>query len=215
MGTMKAKPSIEGITNAAALEDLLYQTLETELGGVEVYTAAVEAAARDDLRKEWSKYLKQTRQHVTIARDMLETMGLDPDQETKARVFVRRTAEALVRNIRTAIAESEPKVAQLVAAEAVCQAETKDHLDWELVKELSKRATGDVGKMLRYAVEEVESEEDEHLYHTQGWARELWLDAMGLPAVLPPPEEQKDVETAIGAAKAKNARGPSARRHAD
>jgi len=33
--------------------------------------------------------------------------------------------------------------------------------------------------------------------------------------VLPPPEEQKHVETAIGAAKAKNARGPAARRHPD
>ena len=29
---------------------------------------------------------------------------------------------------------------------------------------------------------------------------------LGLPAVLPPPEEEKDVKTAIGAARAKNAR---------
>jgi hypothetical protein len=52
----------------------------------------------------------------------------------------------------------------------------------------------------------VEEQEDEHLYHTMGWARELWLESLGLPAVLPPPEEQKEVKTAIGAARARNAR---------
>ena len=36
------------------------------------------------------------------------------------------------------------------------------------------------------------------------WHR--YLDALGLPAVLPPPEEEKDVKTAIGAARAKAAR---------
>jgi len=33
-------------------------------------------------------------------------------------------------------------------------------------------------------------------------ARELWLESLGLQAVLPPPEEQKHVKTAIGAAQA-------------
>jgi len=32
------------------------------------------------------------------------------------------------------------------------------------------------------------------------------IQALGLPAVLPPPEEEKNVESAIGAARAKNAR---------
>jgi rubrerythrin len=36
--------------------------------------------------------------------------------------------------------------------------------------------------------------------------RELWIESLGLPAVLPPPEERKKVETAIGAARAENLR---------
>ena len=52
----------------------------------------------------------------------------------------------------------------------------------------------------------MEEEEDEHLYHTMGWARELWLESLGIPAVLPPPEEQKKVTSAIGAARAEQAR---------
>jgi len=214
MGTLRQN-EIEGITNPDALRDLLYQVLESELGGVEIYTAAVEAAVDEDLKKEWKKYLAETKKHVTIARDLLVTIGFDPDAEIPARLFVRRVGETLVGNIEKAIAEADPKTAQLVAAEAVCSAELKDHANWELVKELCKRAKGDTGKMLRYAIDEVESQEDEHYYHTQGWARELWLDAMGLPAALPPPEEKRHVETAIGAAKAKNARGPAARRHTD
>ena len=55
-------------------------------------------------------------------------------------------------------------------------------------------------------VELVEHEQHHHLYHTKGFVRELWIDSLGLPAVLPPPEEMKKVETAIGAARAKNLR---------
>ncbi len=60
--------------------------------------------------------------------------------------------------------------------------------------------------MLQEAYEQVEEEEDEHLYHTMGWARELWIESLGMPAVLPPPEEQKKVKTAIGASRAEQAR---------
>jgi hypothetical protein len=40
-----------------------------------------------------------------------------------------------------------------------------------------------------------------------GWSRELWLQSLGLPAVIPPPEEEKKVKTAIGAARAEQSRG--------
>ena len=65
---------------------------------------------------------------------------------------------------------------------------------------------GDDAKVVKDALKEVEEQEDEHLYHSTGWCRELWIESLGLPAVLPPPEEEKDVKTAIGAARAKKAR---------
>jgi hypothetical protein len=65
---------------------------------------------------------------------------------------------------------------------------------------------GPQGRAIAAAHEDVEDEEDEHLYHTAGWTRELRLQQLGLPAVLPPPEERKDVKTAIGAARAKQGR---------
>jgi len=85
-------------------------------------------------------------------------------------------------------------------------AETKDHLNWELLGEAAKNLSGDEGDALADACEQVEDEEDEHLYHTTGWCRELHLQALGLDAVLPPPEEKKDARTAIEAAEAKQDR---------
>ena len=52
----------------------------------------------------------------------------------------------------------------------------------------------------------MEDQEDEHLSHTTGWSHELWIESLGMPSVLPHPEEQKDVKTAIGAARAKTVR---------
>lgn len=39
-----------------------------------------------------------------------------------------------------------------------------------------------------------------------GWCRELWIESLGMPAALPPPEEMKNVESAIGASRAEQAR---------
>ena len=92
-----------------------------------------------------------------------------------------------------------------MACEAVVIAETKDHLNWELLGKSAARLTGPRAKALKEASAQVEDEEDEHLYHSQGWCRELWIASLGMKAVLPPPEERHHVTTAIGAARAAQA----------
>jgi len=188
------------------IRELLYQALETEIGGVQVYTTAIRCAENDDLKEEWEEYLDQTKNHVTIMEDVLTKLDLDPNEETPGRKVVRNIGEALVQSMEMALAEGKPGAAQLVAAEAVVLAETKDHQNWHLIGEVSKKVKGDVAKILKEAYDEVEHEEDEHYYHTKGWARELWIESLGMKAVLPPPEEVKKVETAIGAARAEKAR---------
>ena len=188
------------------LNELLYQALETELGGVQVYTTALRCAQNDELKEEWEKYLDRTRTHVQIVEDTMTTLGLDLEKETPGREVVRHTGESLVKAMEMALESGEPAAAQLVAAECVVLAETKDHLNWELIGEAAKKATGETAKALKAAHDKVEDEEDEHLYHTTGWTRELWIESLGMKAVLPPPEEEKDVKTAIGAARAKHAR---------
>jgi hypothetical protein len=105
-----------------------------------------------------------------------------------------------------AVKSGEPEAAELVACECVVLAETKDHANWELMAQCAEKAKGIEAKALKEACEEVEDEEDEHLYHSKGWSRELWIASLGMPAVLPPPEEEKSVKTAIGAARAQQSR---------
>ena len=188
------------------VRELLYQAYETELGGVDVYTTALRCVENDDLREEWDKYLEQTKTHVTIVEDVLKKLGLDPNEETPGRKVVRSIGKSLVEAMELALSKGEPGAAQIVAAEAVVLAETKDHQNWHLIGEVMTKVKGETAKVLKEAHEQVEDQEDEHLYHTKGWARELWLESLGMKAVLPPPEEVKDVHTAIGQARAEQSR---------
>jgi rubrerythrin len=186
--------------------ELLLQALETELGGVEVYKTALKCVVNTDLKEELNKYLEQTTHHVEVVRRIFEDLDLDPDTRSVGREVVHDIGAALVAAMQKALASGPPQAAQLVAAECVTLAETKDHLNWELIGQLAENIKGDRSKVLRAAFDEVEGDEDEHLYHSMGWGRELWIQSLGMKAVLPPPEERKDVKTAIGAARAKQAR---------
>ena len=188
------------------VEELLYQALETELGGVEVYKTALRCATNTDLREEWKKYLDETENHVRIVKGVFSQLGLDESTETPGRMVVRHKGEALVKAMEIALQSGDKTAAQLVAAECVVEAETKDHANWELIGEIADEDKGDRKEVLAEAYEQVEEEEDHHLYHTMGWARELWMESLGMTAVLPPPEEQKKVKTAIGASRAAQAR---------
>jgi rubrerythrin len=188
------------------LTELLYQALETEKGGIQVYKTAIRCAQNDELKEEWEKYLDQTQNHERILLDVFTAFGLDPSKETPGRKVVRHIGESLVKAMEMALQSGPPEAAELVAAECVVSAETKDHLNWELIGQSVEKLSGAQKKALKEAHEEVEEQEDEHLYHTQGWARELWIQSLGMKAVIPPPEEEKDVKTAIGAARAKQSR---------
>lgn len=195
------------------VKELVLQALETELGGVQVYETALECATNEDLHEEWEEYLEQTRRHVEIVQDLCQKLGIDPDEETPGREIVRHIGESLVSAMRMALeSDAPPEAAELVACECVVFAETKDHANWELIGECAKKSKGDEGKALKEAHDEVEDEEDEHLYHTKGWCRELWIQSLGMPAALPPPEEEKDVKTAIGAARAQASRKSMAKK---
>jgi rubrerythrin len=192
--------------NDAQIKELLLQSLEHERGGVKLYAAALKCVLNEDLKAEWEKYLDESRRHVQILEDVFQALDMDPEEMSLGRKLVASLGESLLHAVESARREAEPAAAQIIAAECVVLAETKDHLDWELIGLCAEKATGARAKALRAAYEEVEDQEDEHLYHTKGWCRELWIESLGMKAVLPPPEERKNVKTAIGAERAKNAR---------
>lgn len=192
--------------SAQQINELLYQALETEIGGLSVYETAVSCAVNEDLKKEWKEYLEETRTHHRVLLTVFEQLGLDPEAQSPGRAVVRHLGESLVKAMKMAVSAGDPDAAQLVATECVVLAETKDHANWALIGMIADQHTGQEAKILKQAYDAVATDEDHHLYHTQGWSRELWIESLGFPAVLPPPEEVKQVESAIGASRAEQAR---------
>jgi hypothetical protein len=187
---------------AEQVKKLVLESLEHEKGGVKVYAAALECALNPALEKEWRRYLEQTRTHVTALETVCKALRIDPKQETPGRSVVRGVGEALVQAMKKALAAGDRAAAEIVAAECVVLAETKDHQNWELIGKCAEHGSGPGAEALKTAYDAIEDQEDEHLYHTKGWCRELWLQSLGIKAVLPPPEERRQVKTDIGAARA-------------
>lgn len=195
--------------NTMQFRELLLQSLEHERGGVLIYKAGLKCARREDLREEWTSYLDQTENHVVVLSELCAAFDIDPGRQTPGCLIVKELGASLVQAIETALAAGNPGAAQIVACECVTLAETKDHANWELLGEAARALEGTpAGEALMEAYEDIEEEEDEHLYHTKGWCRELWLESLGLDAVLPPPEETEEVTSAIEAEEAKQSAHP-------
>ena len=191
------------------LKELLLQSLVHERGGVLVYRAALECVVHNELREEWEEYLQQTEHHVEVLTRVCTLLGLDPGEMTPGCQIVHENGKSLIIAMKRALAAADPAAAQIVACECVVHAETKDHADWELIGACAHGFDGNVSQVLHDAYEEVEDQEDEHLYHTKGWCRELWLRSLGLDAVLPPPEETADAKSAVEAARAQKRAHPT------
>ena len=177
--------------------DLLQQMLETEMRGVQVYETALTCVLNEDLKKEWGRCLEQTRMHVHAVTELMAQLGIAP-AETPGRRVVRYIGESLVQAMTMAKTRGPSEAAELVACECVVHAETKDHSNWELLAIYAEAAHGAEKKAIQTALDEIQDQEDEHLYHSKGWWRELAIASLGMEAVLPPPEVQKDIKAAIG-----------------
>src|SRR4029078_1195151 len=144
---------------------------------------------------------------VQVLHDACLQLNLDPEEQTPGRKITHDIGASLIAAMEAARGTGDKEMAQCVACEMVTHAEMTDHFNWQLIGEVSKKMAGAEGKALREAYDEVEDEEDEHFYHSKGWLRELSLEALGMKAVLPPPEEKKHVKTATAAPRAEQERG--------
>ncbi|WP_193087616.1 hypothetical protein [Advenella sp. FME57] len=192
--------------NKKQLNELVLQMIETELGGEQVYRTALTCALNDDLKKEREGYLDETLKHQELAISVAKHLDLDPNTMSPGREVVKHLGESFVKAMKMAKKNDTPEAAQLVACECVVLAETKDHTNWELFGKALENMSATNKRFFKEVFDQVEQQEDHHLFHTRGWCRELWIDSLGMPAVLPPPEEVKQVETEIGASRAKQQR---------
>ena len=191
---------------ASQLKELLLQSLDHERGGVLVYQTALECAVNDDLREEWEEYLEQTQNHVAVLTRTCEALGLDPGEMTPGCQIVQHTGKSLVVAMKMALAAGDPQAPSWWPANAWCWPKRRITRIGSSSASAPRPRTAEAAPALKAAYDEVEDQEDEHLYHTKGWCRELWLQSLGLPAVLPPPEEKQHVTNAVEAAAAKENR---------
>ena len=188
------------------VKELILRSLEHEMGGVKIYETALKCVQHEDLKEEWERYHQETERHVQILQDVCSQMQLDAEEPSPGRKIVHDIGASFVAAMEAALGSGDQAQAECVACGCVVLAEEKDHSNWQLIGEVAKKMTGAEGKALKDAYREVEDQEDEHYYHSKGWLRELSMQALGLKAVLPPPEEKKHVKTAIGAARAEQSR---------
>ncbi len=131
---------------------------------------------------------------------------MNAEQETGGQKIARSLAETLVKMMQMALGSGAKGQAEIVAAEAVTSAELKDHMNRELIGEIAKKMDGNDAAVLKKAYDEVEDQKDRHFYHSRGWAREPWAASLGIPAVIPPPEDKMYMRSAAGAAVAQASR---------
>jgi rubrerythrin len=200
MPEARSRCAQEEAMNQAQLKELLLQTLEHQRGSIQVYDTALKCVVNDETREEWQEYLDQTRNHERILIGVLLQLSLDPEEDSPGRRIAKNLGAALVEAMQLALGEGDTTTAELIACECVVLAETKEHADWDLIAKCADRATGELHKTLKAAAYAVEDQADEHLYHSKGWCRELWLQSLGLRTVLPPPEQREHLTSSHGAA---------------
>ncbi len=189
-----------------AVQELLRQALETEIGLAQLYQAALSCAIEPGVRHEWEFDFRHVLRRQDVLRAVLRSLEIDPLEQSPGRLAAAEIGKSLVNVIELTRRTAPPAAAQIVAADCVLTGQAKGMLNWELIGLAADRLEGDVARVLREAHDEVEADEDRHHDRSVGWAREMWLDWMGFDAVLPPPEALDVGATGAGAPKAERAR---------
>src|SRR3546814_9663813 len=83
--------------NTQQINDLLYQALETEMGGIKLYEAAISCAVNDDLKEEWQGYLDETTTHRQVLLTVFEQLGRDHKAKVTGRENVANQGRWLVK----------------------------------------------------------------------------------------------------------------------
>lgn len=160
--------------------ELLYQTLETEMSGVQVYAAALACVVNNDLEAEWLAHLEQMTTHEQVTHKLFRKLGLDLEGDTPGREVVRHLGESMVNAIKIARQKGSPEAAQLVACECVTMAEAKEYQNWALLSQCAALSGSGEHKTLHEAYCEIEDEPDHH-NHSKAWCRKLWFQSLRVP----------------------------------
>jgi hypothetical protein len=172
--------------DAVRLRELLLQALEAEHGHVAVLSAALRCALNDDLRRKWRDLLEHSRRRERTLILVFQQLDLNPCSQTPGRRIAGHLTAALLDALARTLDSGDPEAAQVVAAECVEHAAIRIQRTWDLIGHVARTSVDDAGRTLDTAFESAPRDEGE-LYRNRSWVRELWIETLGLPAVVPPP----------------------------
>lgn len=151
-----------------ALLNALSEFLMVEQCGLQLYTLAASRSTDTEIKQRYEEFLGETAHHREVLVGLIGSLGGDPNYVSPtARVIQYKSAKLLEASLIDApLSRQEAEANDL---ENVLLAETKDHADWSLLQQLVQNVDDPAAReAIQAAVDEVESEEDEHLQ----WARD-------------------------------------------
>lgn len=116
---------------------LVYETLESEIGGLRVYRTALTCVRDAGLKSDWQAALGRADEHVRTLRELCPAWGLEPDCETPERMAVRLIGQCLIKAMHLSLGGGSSSTSQRVAAHCVASAESRGHLQWELLENMA------------------------------------------------------------------------------
>lgn len=169
------------------VSELVLQSLEQKKCGIPVIEAALKCTVNKELRAELEAHLRKTVCAADFLEDACFSLGMDPDRATAGRALIREISIALIDAMQRASITGASSAAQLVACECLALFENKERLCRILLAQCAQHSGGEKGKVMQEVCVEMGHEETGHFFRFRNWSRELWMEALGLYAILPPP----------------------------
>lgn len=168
------------------VSELLLQAIELKKCDIHIFEAALKCAVDRGLREELEEHSRKAVHGADVLENACFSLGMDPDRATAGRRLAREIGNALVDAMQRASVNGASAAAQLVACECLAFAENKERLCRVLLAQCGRLAGGEKGRVIQEVCVEMGHAETSHVYRFMDWSRELWMEALGLQARLPP-----------------------------
>ena len=131
----------------SVLLDTLSEFLMVEQGGLQLYRTAMARCSSPELKTRYAEFLRETAHHREVLARLIEELGGDPSYVSPSARVAQFKASKLLESALVVDGLSQPEI-ELSDLENVMLAETKDHADWSLLKQMAEQINGSgVGKV--------------------------------------------------------------------
>jgi rubrerythrin len=150
--------------DAPFLADVLSAVLAHERCGRHLYRSCAQRTTMPELQAKFEEFGEETARHVEILEDLIAQAGGNPNYVSPNARAVEGADSNLLEATFMLRGSVDAVTAELSLVDAVFIAESVDHANWKLMAKLTElMPDGDMRSAFQAAVDEVESQEDEHL----------------------------------------------------